>query len=65
MPAIKYKVELDDSQRSHLLEAARRGRTSARKVKRALVLLKTDEGLGDHEVASGALRRLAGYADGL
>ena len=55
MPVIKYKVELADSQRSYLLEVARRGRSSARKVKRALVLLKADEGLADHEVASGLL----------
>ena len=49
------KVELADSQRSYLLEVARRGRSSARKVKRALVLLKADEGLADHEDASGLL----------
>ena len=51
----RIKVELADSQRSYLLEVARRGRSSARKVKRALVLLKADEGLADHEVASGLL----------
>ena len=55
MPVIKYKVELADSQRSYLLEVARRGRSSARRVKRALVLLKADEGLADYEVASGLL----------
>ena len=42
MPALKYKVELNVSERTHLKEIAS---TSARKVKRALVLLKADEGL--------------------
>ena len=47
MPALKYKVELNESERTHLKEIASRGETSARKVKRALVLLKADEGLID------------------
>ena len=55
MPAIKYKVELNESERTQLKEIASRGETSARKVKRALVLLKADEGLPDHEVASALL----------
>ncbi len=55
MPAIKYKVELTDSQRSQLKEVTRRGKSSARKVKRALTLLKADEGFADHEIASGLL----------
>ena len=42
MAALKYKVELNESERTHL--KASRGETSARKVKRALVLLKADEG---------------------
>ena len=55
MPAIKYKVELSESERSQCKEVARRGKSSARRVKRALVLLKADEGLPDHEVASALL----------
>ena len=55
MPAIKYKVELSESERSLCKEVARRGKSSARRVKRALVLLKADEGLPDHEVASALL----------
>ena len=47
MPALKYKVELNESERTHLKQMASRGETSARKVKRALVLLKADEGLID------------------
>jgi transposase len=51
MPAIKYKVELTPSQRSDLIEVSRRGKPLARTVKRALALLKADEGLLDREVA--------------
>ena len=55
MPALKYKVELNESERTHLKQIANRGETSARKVKRALVLLKADEGLPDHGVACALL----------
>ena len=55
MPALKYKVELNESERTQLKEIASRGETSARKVKRALVLLKADEGLTDRDIASGLL----------
>ena len=51
----KYKVELNESERTQLKEIANRGETSARKVKRALVLLKADEGLTDRDIASGLL----------
>ena len=57
MPAIKYKVELTPSQRSDLIEVSRRGKPLARTVKRALALLKADEGLSDREAAG--LRRLS------
>ena len=55
MPALKYKVELNESERTQLKEIASRGETSARKVKRALVLLKADEGLIDRDIASGLM----------
>ena len=55
MPALKYKVELNESDRTHLEQIAGRGEASARKVKRALALLKADEGLPDHDIASGLL----------
>ena len=55
MPALKYKVELNESERTHLKELASRGETSARKVKRALVLLKADEGLIDRDIAGGLM----------
>ena len=55
MPALKYKVELNESERTHLKQIGSRGETSARKVKRALVLLKADEGLTDRDIGSGLL----------
>ena len=51
MPTIKYKVELTPSQRSTLVEVSRRGKPLARTLKRALALLKADEGLSDREAA--------------
>ena len=54
MAAIKYKVKLTESERSRLNEVSHRGKPSVRAVKRALALLKADEGLRDHEI-SGVL----------
>ena len=51
MAAIKYKVNLSESERSRLNEVSRRGKTSVRTVKRALALLQADEGLRDREIA--------------
>ena len=55
MAALKCKVELNESERTHLKQMASRGETSARKVKRALALLKAGEGLTDRDIASGLL----------
>ncbi len=55
MPALKYKVELNGSERTHLKQLVSRGEASARKVKRALVLLKADEGMPDRDIANGLL----------
>ena len=52
---VKYKVALNESERTHLKQIASRGEISARKVKRALVLLKADEGLTDSDIAGGLL----------
>ena len=52
MPALKYKVELTETERSHLKEMIKGGRVSARKLKRALALLNADEGLTDLEIAA-------------
>ena len=51
MAAIKYKVELTEAERSRLNEVSQRGKTSVRTVKRALSLLKADQGLRDREIA--------------
>ena len=51
MAAIKYKVKLTESERTCLHEVSHRGKPSVRTVKRALALLKADEGLGDREIA--------------
>ena len=52
MPVSKYKVELTQSERSALIETSRPWQPLARTVKRALALLKADEGLLDRKVAS-------------
>ena len=51
MPVSQYKVELTQSERSALIETSGRGKPLARTVKRALALLKSDEGLSDREAA--------------
>ena len=62
MPAIKYKVELTPSQRSTLVEVSRRGKPLARTLKRALALLKADEGLSDREAAVAVAMSVATVA---
>lgn len=47
----KYIVNLDDTERSELLEMISKGEVSARKVKRANILLLADEGKKDKEIA--------------
>ena len=51
MPAIKYIIDLSDEEREQLREITRRGRSPARKLKRAMILLKADEGFDDGEIA--------------
>ena len=52
MPAKKYKVNLTVEERSELLAFISHGKPSARKVTRARILLKVDEGLNDQAIAS-------------
>ena len=54
MPAKLYRVSLTQDEREYMLGITRRGKSSGRKVKRALILCKADEGLTDQQVA-GAL----------
>ena len=51
MTASKYRVELTESQRRRLNEVASRGRSPARMIKRALALLRANEGLTDDQIA--------------
>ncbi len=62
MAAIKYKVKLTESERTCLNEVSHRGKPSVRTVKRALALLKADEGLGDREIADVLLINAATVA---
>ena len=55
MPAKLYRVNLTQDEREHLLGVTRRGKSSGRKVKRALILCKADEGLTDQQVAEALM----------
>jgi len=55
MRTIKYRVKLTESERAQLLDMARRGKSSARKVKRAMILCKADDALGDQQIAEAVL----------
>ena len=50
MPGKKYIVDLASDEREALLGMTRKGQISARKMKRALILLKADEGWKDEEI---------------
>ncbi len=50
MPRKKYFVNLSGAERAGLRELTRKGETKARKMKRAMILLKADEGLGDPQI---------------
>ena len=50
-----YRVNLTHEEREQLLELSRRGKSSARKVKRSLILCKSDDGLTDQRVAEALM----------
>ncbi len=50
MPRKKYLINLSTEERDELLELTRKGKVKARKMKRALILLKADEGLRDPQI---------------
>jgi len=50
MPAKKYIVKLTAQEREYLLSLTSKGETRARKMKRAQILLKADEGMKDKEI---------------
>jgi transposase len=51
MPAKVYIVDLTENERSELLTLLRKGKTGVRRITRARILLKADEGLKDAEIA--------------
>jgi hypothetical protein len=50
MPRKMYLINLSDEERQMLLEMTRKGEIKARKFKRAMILLKADEGLTDQQI---------------
>lgn len=52
MPKKKYIVDLTAEEREQLLQLVRRGKNSSRKVTRARILLKANDGLRDDQIAT-------------
>lgn len=52
MPGKKYIVELTQEERDELNELTHKGKTSARKLNRARILLKADEGWKDEQIVA-------------
>jgi transposase len=52
MPRKKHLINLSDEERTSLVEMTRKGTLTARKFKRAMILLKADEGLSDPQIMS-------------
>lgn len=50
MPRKKYLINLNKEERELLEEMTRKGSVKARKFKRAMILLKADEGLSDPQI---------------
>lgn len=50
MPRKKYLINLSDTDREMLGQMTRKGTLKARKFKRAMILLKADEGLSDPQI---------------
>jgi transposase len=50
MPRKKYLINLSDEERQALIDLTRKGELKARKFKRAMVLLKANEGLSDPQI---------------
>ena len=51
MPRKKYVVDLSAEERTTLEQLLQRGKSSARKLTRARILLQADEGLTEEEIA--------------
>jgi len=50
MPRKKYLINLSDTDREKLVQITRKGTLKARQFKRAMILLKADEGLSDPHI---------------
>jgi len=50
MPRKKYVINLNEEERQTLETLTRKGKVKARQFKRAMILLKADEGLSDPEI---------------
>ncbi len=50
MPKKKYLINLNDEERDLLVNLTRKGEIKARKFKRAMILLKANEGLSDPQI---------------
>lgn len=50
MPRKKYLINLSDEERQSLTEMTHKGEIKARKFKRAMILLKADEGFSDPQI---------------
>lgn len=50
MPRKMYCINLSDKERQLLMDLTRKGEIKARKFKRAMILLKADEGLTDEQI---------------
>lgn len=50
MPRKMYIINLSEGERQTLLEMTRKGEIKVRKFKRAMILLKADEGLSDQQI---------------
>ena len=50
MPRKMYLINLSDEERRMLLDITHKGKINARKLKRAMILLKADEGLTDQQI---------------
>ena len=52
MPKKLYQVNLNDEEQKKLFEITRKGKIKARQMKRAMILLKANEGLSDPQIIS-------------
>jgi len=52
MPRKKYLINLSDDESETLVDMTRKGEIKARKFKRAMILLKADEGLTDTQITA-------------